>query len=97
MSTITWTIEQLDRQLSDGLVTTAHWRCTAVDGDYSTTSYGSVGLERGDTFVEYNNLTQEQVIGWVKDKLGNSFEIESSLQSQIDALKNPVKATGLPW
>jgi hypothetical protein len=31
--TTTWTIAQLDRQTSDGLVTTAHWRVDAVDGE----------------------------------------------------------------
>jgi hypothetical protein len=93
---ITWTIAQLDRQTSDGLVTTAHWRVDAVDGEYSAGSYGTVGFERGDTFISYENLTQEEVIGWVKDKL-NASEIETSLQSQIDGLKNPVIKTGLPW
>jgi hypothetical protein len=95
-ATITWIISQLDRQTSDGLVTAAHWRANAVDGDYSATSYGSVGFERGDTFIPYDNLTQEEVIGWVKDKL-NASEIEANLQTQIDGLKNPVTATGLPW
>jgi hypothetical protein len=54
--TTTWTIAQLDRQTSDGLVTTAHWRVDAVDGDYSAGSYGSVGFERGDTFIAYELL-----------------------------------------
>ena len=94
--TINWTIAQLDRQASDGLVTTAHWRVDAVDGENSAGSYGSVGFERGDTFIPYDNLTQEEVIGWVKDKLDAS-EIEANLQSQIDGLKNPVSETGVPW
>jgi len=94
--TITWTIAQLDRQTSDGLVTIAHYRVDAVDGEYSAGTYGTVGFERGDTFISYENLTQEEVIGWVKDKL-NASEIETSLQSQIDGLKNPVIETGLPW
>ena len=94
--TTTWKIAQLDRQTSDGLVTTAHWRCTAVDGDYSAGSYGTVGFERGDTFVAYDLLTEAQVIVWVKDKL-DAEAIEAGLQTQIDALKNPVTATGVPW
>ena len=95
--TITWSIAQLDRQTSDGLVTTAHWCCTAVDGDYSASNYGTVGFERGDTFVDYDKLTEEEVLGWVKTKLENAFEIENGLQSHVDGLKNPVSATGLPW
>ena len=94
--TTTWTIAQLDRQTSDGLVTTAHWRVDAVDGDYSAGSYGTVGFERGDTFVAYNSLTEAQVIDWVKDKL-DVETIEAGLQAQIESKKNPVSATGVPW
>jgi len=93
---ITYTIAQLDRQTSDGLVTTAHWRVDAVDGEYSAGTYGTVGFERGDTFVAYDSLTEAQVIAWVKDKL-DVEGIEAGLQAQIDAQKNPVTATGVPW
>jgi hypothetical protein len=94
--TTTWTIAQLDRQTSDGLVTTAHYRVDAVDGEYSAGSYGTVGFERGDTFTAYDLLTEGQVIAWVKNKL-DVEAIEAGLQAQIDAQKNPVTATGVPW
>jgi hypothetical protein len=94
--TTTWTLAQLDRQTSDGLVTTAHWRVDAVDGEYTAGSYGTVGFERGDTFISYESLTEAQVIAWVKDKL-NVEEIEASLAAQIAAQKNPTTATGVPW
>jgi len=94
--TTTWTIAQLDRQTSDGLVTTAHWRVGAVDGDYSAGSYGTVGFERGESFTAYDALTEAQVIAWVKDKL-EVAEIEASLTAQIAAQKAPTTATGVPW
>jgi hypothetical protein len=93
---ITWTISQLERQTSDGLVTTAHWRCTAVDGDVSVSNNGTVGFERGDTFIAYDSLTETQVMDWVKDKL-EVESIEAGLQSHINAQKNPTTATGVPW
>lgn len=94
--TTTWSIAQLDRQTSDGLVTVAHWRVDAVDGDYSAGTYGTVGFERGDTFVAYDLLTEAQVIVWVKDKL-EVADIEANLAAQIAAQKAPVTATGVPW
>jgi hypothetical protein len=96
MTTITWTIAQLNRQTSDGLVITAHYRVDAVDGEYSVGSYGSVGFERGDTFIAYDSLTEAQVISWVKDKL-DVEEIEASLTAQIAAQKAPTTAVGVPW
>ena len=94
--TITWKITQLDRQTSDGLVTTAHWTVNAVDGEHSAGAYGAVGFERGDTFIAYDSLTEAQVIAWVKDKL-EVAEIEAGLTAQIAAKKAPTTAAGVPW
>jgi len=100
--TITWKIEQMDRQTSDGLVTTVHWRANASEtvGEetYAATSYGSVGLTEGDTIVPFANLTEAVVIGWVKDQLGTETvtSTESGLTAQIAAQKAPVSASGLP-
>jgi len=94
--TTTWTINQLDRQTSDGLVITAHYTVNAIDGDYSAGSYGTVGFERGDTFIAYESLTEAQVIAWVKEKL-DVDAIEASLAAQIALQKAPVTATGVPW
>jgi hypothetical protein len=44
----------------------------------------------------YADLTQEQVVGWVQDALGKDT-VEASLAGQIEALKHPTQATGLPW
>jgi hypothetical protein len=93
---ITYSIAQLDRQTSDGLVTTAHYTVNAVDGEYTAGSYGTVGFERGDTFIAYDSLTEAQVISWVKDKL-DVDAIEASLAAQIALQKAPVTATGVPW
>ena len=94
--TTTWTINQLDRQTSDGLVTTAHYTVNAIDGEHTAGSYGTVGFERGDTFIAYDSLTEAQVIAWVKDKL-DVEAIEESFAAQIALKKAPVTATGVPW
>jgi len=94
--TTTWKIAQLDRQTSDGLVTTAHYTVNAVDGEHTAGSYGTVGFERGESFVAYALLTEAQVIAWVKDKL-DVEAIEASLAAQIALQKAPVTATGVPW
>jgi hypothetical protein len=90
-----WQIVQLDRNTADGFVTTAHWNCTATDGDYSASSYGSVGFS-GELTTPYAELTKEQVLGWVWEQI-NKNEIEASLTAQINSQKNPVSVTGVPW
>jgi len=93
---ITWKIAQLDHQIIDGLVITAHYRVDAVDGDYSVGIYGTVGFERGDTFTAYEALTESQVVAWVKEKL-DVEAMEASLAAQIDEKKNPIISIGMPW
>jgi hypothetical protein len=90
-----WQIVQLDRMTADGFVTTAHWTCTATDGDFSANAYGSVGFS-GDLVTPYENLTQEQVLGWVWEQIDKDG-IEASLTAQIQAQKNPVSVAGVPW
>ena len=94
--TTTYTISQLDRNTSDGFVTTVHYNVTKVDGEFSASTYGTVSFEAGTPTTPYASLTKAQVIEWVKDKLGEET-VEASLTSQIAAQKNPTTATGMPW
>lgn len=98
MTTFTWTIPQMDRLTSDGFVVTVHYRVEAVDGDYSASTYGTVGYNQQpeSTYVPYDQLTESQVVGWVQTSMGKDT-VELSLQSQIDAQKNPVQVSGTPW
>ena len=93
---ITWTIDNLDRQTSDGLVITAHWRVSAVDGEHSAGAYGSVGFQRGEDFTPFEQLSEAQVIGWVKSQL-DVEQIEAALAQIIAEQKNPTKVSGTPW
>jgi hypothetical protein len=92
----TWTINQLDRNTSDGFVTTVHYNVTKEDGEFSASTYGTIGFEAGTPATPFASLTEAQVIAWVKDKLGEEV-VEAALASQIEAQRNPVQASGLPW
>jgi hypothetical protein len=98
-TTFTWNIVQLDRETSDGFVFTAHYTVNASDETYKAGAYGSIDLERPEELTPYSDLTEEIVIGWVKEKLTAEkvSEIEAALQAQLDEQKAPTKATGTPW
>ena len=78
---------------------TAHWSLSAEDGTYSSGAYGSLGFERPDKLIPYADLTEQMVIGWVKDAFGAEkvTEIEAALQAQLDEQRHPSKASGMPW
>ena len=97
---ITWKVAQLERETADGYVFTCHYTVNAEDGTYSSGAYGSLGLERpSKNIIPFADLTEEIVIGWVKDKFGAEkvAEIEAALQAQLDEQHAPTKASGLPW
>ena len=92
-----WSIAQLERNTSDGFVVTVHYRVNAVDGDYSTSTYGTVGYTQSEeSFTPFDELTEETVIGWVKESL-DAETVEAALASQIEAQKAPATVAGLPW
>lgn len=97
MTTITWSIDNLDRRTSDGFVQTAHWRATAVDGEHSATVYSTCGWSEGQPTVPYAQLTEQQVLAWCWDNGVDKAATEQALADQIAAQKAPATATGTPW
>ena len=92
---ITWKINQLDRNTADGFVTTAHWTCVGVDEEFTGSVYASCGFD-GELSVPYDSLTEETVLAWVWEKVDKEAT-EAAVAAQIEAQKNPVSASGLPW
>ena len=96
-TTYNWTIQQMDRNTDGGFVTTVHYNVSAVDGEFTASTYGTVGYTQEDKmYIPYADLTEAEVVGWVQESLGKDT-VEASLTAQIEAQKNPVSESGLPW
>ena len=107
MTTFTWTINSLITLPQEGgetdVVVDAVYTLTGVDGD--TTADFSAHQQftyTGGAFTPFDQLTEQQVIGWVQDALGpvGVSNVEATVQSQIDAKKNPApqpQNSPLPW
>jgi hypothetical protein len=93
---IKWSIVNTERYTNDGLIYNIHWTASAEDGDYSASIVNTQALERGDSFVNYDTLTEQTVLGWLWSKIDKDA-VESALTAQIEAQKAPVTANGLPW
>ena len=95
----TWTIANLERNTDDGGVVVAHWRCTAEDGEYTASSYGTVGFTPdadADGFISFDNLTEADVLGWVYAEVDQA-ETEAALDANIAEQKTPATTDGVPW
>ena len=103
VTTFTWAVGTMDRQLSNGAVQTVHYTVSANDGTYSSSAYGSIGLDQPEDDADltpYADLTETWAIDAVKAKLGGDekvAEIEAALQGQIDLQRTPVSGSGVPW
>jgi hypothetical protein len=84
-------------------VLTAHWRVSKTDSDASGSVYGTISFDAKDpsdpTFIPYANLTEAQVVGWLKEAMGADTVAahEANVEAQIAAQKNPTQAAGVPW
>lgn len=104
---IQWKIENMELKPSvdslNDVVCTAHWRVYGREEDLVTSVYGSVSFNTNiepENFLPYEELTEQQVVGWVKDYMGTEHveALETALASQIENLKNPPVVTKpLPW
>ena len=95
----TWTIGTLERNVEDGGVVVAHWRATAVDGDFSASSYGTCGFTpdpSSSLWLAYDDITEEIALSWCYQEIDKDA-IEAAIDAQIEAQQNPVSVSGVPW
>ena len=95
--TTTWKITQCDRLTSDNFITTAHWTATAVDGDYTASAYSTCSFAAATPSIPYASVTEAEVLNWIWANGVDKEATEAALAAQIELLKNPVQAAGVPW
>lgn len=102
----TWVVTNMDcyssKEGNSNVVFNVKWSITADDGSNKATYCGGQDIEYNpdDTFIQYENLTEEQVLDWVKNILGSEEinRITASLNAHLLTLANPPVVTlALPW
>lgn len=101
MITYNWNCKTVDvhpqEEGQTDVVYNVHWIVTGVDGDYSATNIGTqvVPLDPESTFIPFEDLTNEIVVGWTKEAMGEDQvdQIETSIASQIAEKENPTSVT----
>jgi hypothetical protein len=84
------------------IVYTVYWNCYGIDTDnngntVSADHEGSCNIAyQPDTYIPYDLLTPDIVLGWVWNNI-DKVSTESTVQSKISSLINPVITTPLPW
>ena len=95
----TWSLPTTEYSNEDGGIFCIHWRATGVDGDYTASSYGTVGLTpdaSSPDFVAYDDVTEAMAQAWVWGHVSQA-DTEAAIAAKIDAQMNPTEASGTPW
>jgi hypothetical protein len=107
MTNYIWNVTQLYTETIEGntdYVVIANYITTGIDGEYTASLSGTAQFSTADVtvFIPYEDLTEEIVIGWIKESLGENgiISVEACIQGQIDSQINPPQVpvnTPLPW
>ena len=108
----TWSINNMVYNDSDGGVTVVYWSLVAQNdsGSESATEGGKLRLTPDtddDNFVDYEDLTEETVLGWVYDSLVEGEETATEAKTRIETDRTgkvqgqidraAAQSEGMPW
>jgi hypothetical protein len=103
MTQYRWVIDKMNCKPKEGqlidVVSLIYWTRYAKEENIEVSIFGSIICDSPSEtdFTAYNDLTFEQVCGWLETGL-NVEEIDANLSAKIENLKNPPVVTlPLPW
>ena len=103
-NTYSWRINALDAKIHendlDNVIYTVHWSFIGQDDSeepVSASSIGTLGVQYNpeNPFISYDDLTKEDVVGWLEEGL-DVDSMKENLDKQIELEKNPVDETLRP-
>jgi hypothetical protein len=103
-----WKIKEIvkkDLSNKENVIYKVFWEKIGTDEN------GNIGKAQGSTlfntdkvsydeFVEYDNLTEELVLGWILDTISESYDkrLNKKISNRIEQIKNPsTKVSEFPW
>lgn len=99
---ITWSVTAMNCSTTASnpdTVTVVHWTCSGTDGTYNDSVYSTCSVPTPEgSFTPYDQLTQEEVLGWIWANGVDKAATEANVDAQIQALITPAIVTpSLPW
>ena len=96
---LSYTIDKLVRNTTDGGVIRVRAIASMVDGDITVSDMVHVSFTpdaSADGFVDFDSLTEADVISWVESSI-DVDAVTAGLQAKLDSVKAPATAVGMPW
>lgn len=105
--TYTWKVTGLKTTTlnnTPNVVVQTYWEKIGTEdghtGKFSgATPFSADTMPAGTTFISFEELTEADVLTWIKAVVVDSYEqhVNQKIQEDINRLKNPVVDSSLPW
>jgi hypothetical protein len=106
--TYTWAVTSLKTRnegANENAVVQTYWKKTGTDeaghtGEFSgATPFTTANMPAGSTFIPLAELTEEIVLGWIKNVVVGSYEehVNGMIAKQIAEKATPITETPMPW
>ena len=110
MLTYNWKLTSLKKTSGANLtnvVIGTQWQLKGVDADgiegiFSGATPFDLSKVDSENFIDYNNLTEETVLNWIKPIVTGGYwdHVNEQILKEIDSKKNPIEdvsSENLPW
>lgn len=87
---IKWAIEKVKVTGDTNIVTQVYWRCEAIEEDANASCAGVRELVLGDTFTAYDQLTEQQVLGWCFEP--ETIQLKDASDNVVETVIKDTKA-----
>lgn len=106
--TYTWKITGMKTKtegVNPDAVVQTYWTKTGTDeagntGTFSgATPFSSTTMTNGNVFIPFENLTEETVLGWIKNVVIGGYEehVNAQIAKQLAEKVTPIVEATLPW
>jgi len=99
-TTITWKPVRTVFDPSDKWIWKIHYTVEAKNENNVADYHDKIDLDRPETLIAYDTLTEENLVTWIKNKIGTQMvgSIEGGLKNEVAGFSSGVyKRQGLPY
>ena len=94
---VAWTVENMERRATDGMVIAVSWRVSETQDDVSAHTCENTYFDTaGDPFIPYEQLTENTVLAWVQ-ATDHAQAVAADVHARVLAAQNPTVLSGVPW
>ena len=95
----TWNIIRCWRRSTDGMIFKVEYKVIGKKGDLKVSMMNQIRFRESDSPIAYASVTEENIISWIKAKLGSTREnnIYNLLVKEMTKKESIPVLNGVPW